>query len=208
LGSNATLPASNLTALASLTNCSVVWEGGFAPTLTLPATPASAGAGAAAFWTFAFVNSSGAAALVIVTGSVATPLATISGSECREVLLLLASLTSSTVVDSPVVAANASAVAAGWLLVHPDATETFEITPGVDDILTTPPVWHVALSTCSLNAPAGSVGADFYANLTAATGAVTAHGNGTGVCDDSSLAPALKILPVAAGTVAPVRKAI
>ncbi len=188
---NVSLLGSNLTAeLASVANCSIDWFGGTPPTLQLSDTPASVSGGSAAYWIFGFSNSSGAALIVAVNGTAASPLGTLTGTECRAALLFAAPLTSSTVVDSPVVQANVSlAGGAAWLAAHPDAFEAFEITPGIDAFVSSLPVWHVEYTTCGFDASTG-LGYYFNATVAAATGAVTAHDNGTLACTGSDLAPA------------------
>jgi len=209
LGSNVTVPAENLTGLAALANCTLAWIGGTAPSLVVGATPASAGAGEAAFWTFGFVNGTDSGLIVVVHGASASGVATVAGSECRVALLLAAPLTSSAVVDSPVVAANVSAAGgAAWLASNPGAIEAFEITPGVNALISSPPVWHVEYTTCGFGATGSGVGAAFYANVTAATGDVTAHGNSTVACAAGTLFPAEEIGSVALAGALSARKAI
>ncbi len=185
---SSSVPGANLTGLSRLSSCTVNWTGGTAPKVTVPATPESASAGTAAFWTFGFVNGSDELRIVSVSDGNTSVLATISGSTCTEEFASLVPLTSGSVVDSPTVAENASAAGGGsWLTAHPNATLTWDLLPGVsvEGIFSTAPTWHAVYTTCSLSSPVGSEGAEFNATLAAATGAVTAHTSGPTVCGAS-----------------------
>lgn len=202
----ALVPGANLSAIPALSSCTVRWSGGNAPTLTVPATPTSAPLGSAAFWTFGFVNSTNDLLLVSVIEGNASLLATVGGSKCTTLFASLAPLTSG-VVDSPIVAQNASAAGgSSWLAQHPGATEAWNLVPGLSlGFLATPPTWRADYTTCSLAATAGTSGAVFNATLTGATGAVTQHANGTVACSGSS---GLGLVVVPSGGGPGARKAI
>ena len=184
---SASVPGGNLTGLGSLSKCDLAWAGGTAPDVTIASTSGSAPAGTAAFWLVGFVNSTSVLRLATVSLGNASVLATVSGSDCTGLFALAVPLSDSVVVDSPVVAGNASrAGGSAWLGEHPGATQTWEILPGgSEDGISVPPTWHAAYTTCSLVPASGSTGDQFTANLTAATGYVLATYNGSGSCTAS-----------------------
>jgi hypothetical protein len=198
------VPGLNLTGIPSLSKCVVAWANGSAPNVTVPATPASAAAGTAAFWIVGYVNASADLRLAMVSMGNGSLLATVSGTSCTDLLSEANPLPTMPYVDSPVVAENVSAAGAGsWLADHANVTETWEILPGatVGPFLI-PASWHAEYTTCSLSPSGPKVGAYFDANLTAATGAVTAHSNGTESCVGSAVgglaAPLGGPLPISA----------
>ncbi len=184
---SASVPGGNVTGLSSLTECDVAWSGGTAPLVEIASTPGSASPGTAAFWIVGFVNGSSVLRLATVSLGNASVLATVSGTECTGLFALTDPLSNSVVVDSPVVADNTSrAGGSAWLADHPDALQTWEILPGGSEGgLSVPPTWHSAYTTCSLVPASGSIGDQFTANLTAATGYVLATHNGSGSCTES-----------------------
>ncbi|HTT14338.1 MAG TPA: hypothetical protein VMG81_00945 [Thermoplasmata archaeon] len=181
---NVTVPALNLTSLDSLSKCTVNWTAGSPPTVAVPLTPSSTPPGTAAFWVVGFVNGSSYLRLALVAAGVPSVLATLAGNSCTGLFALAKPLSDQPIVDSPVVALNTSAAGAGpWLASHANATLTWEIVPGVNAVLvSSPPMWYSVYTTCSLGGTGPSLGAEFTANLTAATGYVQAHTNGSVTC--------------------------
>ena len=176
-------PATNLSSLLALTNCTFVWPHGQPMNVEVPATPASASIGASAYWDFVLKNGSNALLVESVSDGSASQVVVATGGTCAEVGGALVSFPSG-VVDSPVAiqAANAAGGSA-FLNVHPNATQAWAVVGGVAfGFLTTSPEWFVEYSSCSFPTSSNTSGAVYNATVGGSSGVVTNHSTGTTAC--------------------------
>ncbi|MGI0070710.1 MAG: hypothetical protein ACRECT_01330 [Thermoplasmata archaeon] len=176
-------PATNLSSLAALANCTIIWPGGSPGNIGLPATGPGAGAGAAAFWTFGLKNASNGLLVESVSGGVAAALLTAGGAACTQAVALLASFPSG-IVNSPSIVATADgAGGAAFLSTYPNATRTWTALGGLSyDGLVTSPTWYLEYTICTLPLSVSEVGAVFNATLGGTSGALISDENGSADC--------------------------
>jgi hypothetical protein len=178
-----TEPSANLTTLKDLTNCSLTWIGGQPPDLIVPATPAGASTGTAAFWWFALKNGSDALMVVTVSQGAATPLVTLTGGDCTEAGSALDAFPSG-MPDSPTILAAANAVGgSAFVRAHANASELWTVDGGVTFLgISTTPEWFVEYTSCSATASPTQTGAVFNATVNGLSAVVTKNMSGTAAC--------------------------
>jgi len=206
----ASIPASNLTTVLSAVNCTATWTGGTAPTVSLPATPASAGVGHSGFWIVGFRNSAGELLVASVLAGNASVLLTAGGSRCMSDVLSLVEIPSS-IVDSPVAVANANAAGgAAFLSEHSNVSQSWVVFGGVNFFGVAEGLqgWTIEDTTCSLPPSIDQIGASFNATEPGTSGTVTRHStNGTVDCSLTTTT-GLTLLDSPTGTAAAAAKAI
>ncbi len=176
-----TVPPANFTqylgAFGGSTGCRVSLDPELAGDVQVQGTPASAGAGASAFWVVVYVNGTGGALGVMVNGGVAAPLLSLGGNAtCRATLRYLVPFPSGA-PDSPAVVDSANAAGGrAFLVAHPNATQVFL---GISVVLLLP-TWEVVYTTCSLTLAANTTGSQYNATVSGTT--VQTHANGTATC--------------------------
>ena len=177
-------PATNLTSLLALANCSIEWPDGQPANLAIPSTPATAATGAAAFWVFGFKNVSNDLLVELVSAGVASPLFRASGTTCAGGIAFLAPFPAG-VLDSPAIVATADqAGGSEFLAAHPNATRVWGAYGGIQlGVLgSTSPVWSVDYTTCSIPPVSGEVGAVFNATLGGTSGAIINSSTSSAAC--------------------------
>jgi hypothetical protein len=176
-------PATNLSSLLSIVNCTPVWPGGEPSNIGIPATGPSASVGAAAYWTFGLKNATNALLVESVSDGVASAVFEASGSACSRSVGYLASFPAG-VVDSPAIISAADKVGgAAFLAAHPNATRVWGAIGGLTiGILGISPEWFVEYTSCSLPTSTEGVGAVFNATLGGTSGAVITNSTGTANC--------------------------
>lgn len=176
-------PAANLTAVLSFLNCTSHWISGEPSNVAIPATPASAALGTAAFWSFVLKNATNVLLLETVAQGSASALVTLNGSTCSEGAGYLDSFGGG-MQDSPkIVAAANAAGGSAFLATYPNATEFWGVSGGVTyGVLTTSPEWFLEYTSCSLPAGANEEGAVFNATVGGTSATVTNHTSGEADC--------------------------
>jgi hypothetical protein len=178
-------PTTNLSGLISLLNCTITWPGGEPANLVVPATPASAAIGAAAYWTFGFKNASNVLLVETVSDGVATPLIEASGAKCAGYVGYLAPFPPG-VVDSPAIIGTANQNGgSAFLSAHPNATRAWGAIGGVQlgVFAVTSPEWYVEYTSCTLPTSAAEVGAVFNATLGGTSGVLLSNATGSTNCE-------------------------
>lgn len=176
-------PATNLTALTALANCTLVWPGGQPANVAVPATGPNAPNGAAAYWTIGLKNASNGLLIEAVSEGVASVVLTATGPSCTQVVGTLVPF-SAGLVDSPAVVSAADEVGgSAFLSAHPNATRVWAVVGGLSfSGLSTSPEWIVEYTSCTLPTSITEVGSTFNATVGGTSGAVTMHANGTANC--------------------------
>jgi len=180
-----TVSATNLTTVLKAVNCTANWTGGVAPSLTVPATPASAGVGHAGFWIVGFRNAGGELLVTAVNEGNASVLLTAGGPTCTSRVAYLVAIPAS-VVDSPVAVANASAAGgARFLASHSNVSQSWVLLGGINvyGFFQTSASWSIEDTTCTVPTSVDQIGAAFNATVSGLTGIVTRNAtNGTVDC--------------------------
>jgi len=202
-------PSANLTQLLALVNCTISWPNGQPANLAVPSTPTNAATGAAAFWVFGFKNVSNDLLVEIVSDGSASALFRASGATCAGGIAYLAPFPSG-VIDSPTIVATANlAGGTAFLAAHPNATRAWGAYGGIQlgVLASTPPVWSVDYTTCSVPPVSGEVGLVFNATLGGTSGAVINSSTGSASCAPS-IPTGLSLTVPGGAPPASVRKAI
>jgi len=201
-----TVPATNLTSVLSAINCTASFPGGVSPSVTVPATPTSAGAGRAALWVVGFRNSTGGILVSSVTEGSAAALFTAGGASCQQYTVDLLEIASD-VADSPTaVGAAASAGGSAFLTQHSTASQLWVLFGGYTiGPIETAPMWTVVDSSCSLSG--GGTGAAFVANESGSGVVLSSHTYSSLPCSASGLAGRLPLAETG-GSVGSAAKAI
>jgi hypothetical protein len=176
-------PATNLSALLQLVNCTIVWTHGEPSNIGIPATGASASTGAAAYWTFGLKNDSNDLLVETVSDGTASAVLVASGSNCTRLVAALSTFPAGT-ADSPQVISAANAVGgAAFLAAHPNSTRVWGAVAGITDFgISTSPLWYVEYTACTLPSSIDATGPFFNATVGGTSGVVTMHSNGTANC--------------------------
>jgi hypothetical protein len=176
-------PATNLSSILAITNCTFVWPNGKPSNVAIPATGPSAQTGAAAYWTFALKNASNVLLLESVSDGTASALLTASGGECTQLIGLLGSFPAG-VVDSPAVISAANQVGgSAFLSAYPNATQVWGAIAGISYLgISSSPDWYVEYTSCGLSASVDENGSFFNATVGGTSGVVIGHSNGTAGC--------------------------
>lgn len=201
-------PATNVSSLLGVANCTLLWPSGGPTSVTIPSTGPPAGMGTAAYWTIVLKNGSNDLLVESVSdGNVSTVLSA-SGTNCTTLGADLIPFAAG-IIDSPNAISQAGGVGGtAFLAAHPNATEFWVAIGGVSLVfVSTGPEWYVEYTSCTLPTSASQQGAVFNATIEGTTGIVTAHHSGTASC--ALTAPTGASLIAHAGTSAPAaRKAI
>ncbi|MCI4338801.1 MAG: hypothetical protein L3J68_00505 [Thermoplasmata archaeon] len=202
-------PTTNLSGLFQDLNCSFDWPTGEPANLEVPATPASASIGTAAFWAFGLKNTSNGLLVETVSDGVSTALLEASGAKCAEGVGSIAQF-SSAIIDSPTIVATANqAGGSAFLLAHPNSTMVWGVFGGFQLGLfgSTSPEWGVEYTSCVLPLSAGETGDSFNATIGGTSGALLSSATGATNCD-LTLPSGLGVTLLAHTSAAGARKAI
>lgn len=160
-------PITNVSALFGLSNCTTDWIHGVPANVVIPATPTSAGTGAAAFWGFVFKNASNELAIVTVDSGSASALVVLGGPGCTYAGSLLDGFGPGLEDSSAIVGAVNTAGGARFLTNYPNATQAWLLVGTIDQ--STLPIWTVVDTSCTLPISVAAQGAFFNASVIATT---------------------------------------
>lgn len=170
---------------SGISNCSLVTASGFSGELTLPSYAGNRSAGLAPLWEFAYRNGANEVAIVSVVNGQATVLGTVTG-KCTSYFGLLSPVPSG-VIGSAQAGATVAPLASSFLEEYPNASALFGLIGGVSfGGVGIGAEWEVEYSSCSLDAPSGTVGAVFNATVNATSGEVLSHSSSAAVSCASS----------------------
>jgi hypothetical protein len=201
-------PATNLSSLLDLANCTFVWPHGPPANVVIAATPLSSAAGTAGYWAFLLKNVSNTLLLESVSDGSASAVLLASGSQCVDVADLLVSFPVGVVNSPQVIAAVNGVGGSAFLSEYPNATRFWGAIGGISvGILSSSPMWFVEYTSCSVPTSSSTSGAVFNATVGGTSGVVTNHSAGRADC--ALTAPTGFSLALPAGGDAPAaRKAI
>jgi hypothetical protein len=147
--------------------------GAAAGLISVGAASGGVGQGSSPFWLFELTDPAAGGALVTVENGSAGVYGTLLGSACISALGNTYALTTP-VVDSTTAVTSANAAGgATFLRSYPLANATLGIIGGLSlGPIPIPPTWVVSYSDCSITAGAAASGAEFAAEIDAASGAV------------------------------------
>jgi hypothetical protein len=166
------------------TNASCQVTGGSGTWPTIPAWTGTYSNGKASGWAFFFYNSSHAEELwLVVIGSTATILGTISGSNCvPSSFSYLTGLGLSGIIDSTTAAAAITSNDSAYVAAHASADASYTLLSGASylGLYTTYPSWLIDFTTCSPSG--GGTGQNFSAVVNASSGHVVSNSTSSGPC--------------------------
>ncbi len=178
-----TEPATNLTDLSEITNCTVDWIGGAPSVVVVPATSSGASVGTSAYWAFVLKNSTDALLVETVSQGTADALVTLTGGDCATIASFVVAFPGG-MPDSPTILAAVNAAGgAAFLSDHANASELWGVLGGYTALgITTAPEWIVEYTACSATASPTENGAIFNATVNGLSAVVTNHTSGTADC--------------------------